>query len=197
MKAGQTAKSRTVHRLGWLKLLLCLPFCAFADGGRQWLAHVPDVPDVRLVDSKHLEHRLQDLLSDRAVVIGFFYTHCSTVCPVQTSTFKALQRRLLAEPEKALLLSISLDPVNDTANAMQNYAAKFKVSLGLEQRWLMLTGDGTALERVWKAFELDGGPPEQHSSALWVGSLRTGRWVRLDGFVSADELIDWLEASGA
>jgi protein SCO1/2 len=196
MTVVQIAKSRAYHWLCLFILSVCLPFGTLAgDGGRQWLANPPDVPDVRLIDSKQIEHRLRDLLAEQAVVVGFFYTHCSTVCPVQTSTFKALQRRLLARPEKALLISITLDPVNDSASAIQDYATKFKVSLGVDQRWLMLTGDGTALEPLWKAFELDSGPPEQHASALWVGSMRTGRWVRLDGLVSADELLAWLEAS--
>jgi protein SCO1 len=195
MKAMPLPKPGSITRRRLLQLLSCLPLSAFASpGSRQWLTAAPQVPDVTLLDSNNVAYRLKTLLAEQPVVIGFFFTRCNTACPVQTATLKTLQRSLLAKPEQGLLLSISLDPVNDTPAAMQEYAGRFKVQLGLEQRWLMLGGEGNALEQVWDAFDTNNGPPEAHSSSLWVGSPARRRWSRLDGFVSAADLQNWLEA---
>lgn len=192
------AVSAMLTRRQLLRLLACLPVAAWAgnDPVRQWPTASPEIPDVVLTDSDGVKHRLPALVADRPVAIGFFYTRCSTVCPLQTAVFQRVQQILFRNGSRGLLLSISLDPVNDTPSSMRAYGEKFKAQLGLEHRWLMLSGDGGALEQVWNAFDNDRGPAESHSSTLWVGSALHRRWMRLNGFTAAAELANWLEASG-
>lgn len=56
----------------------------------------PRVPDARLTDQDGRSRSLR-ALCDRPVVIGFFYTGCSTVCPPQTAALRALRERLDAQ----------------------------------------------------------------------------------------------------
>ncbi|CAM5792491.1 MAG: SCO family protein [Burkholderiales bacterium] len=151
------------------------------------------VPDARLLDQGGGAHRLRTLC-DQSVVIGFFYTGCSTVCPPQTAMLRALRERLDAAPSslpKARLLSITVDPLGDSPEAMRAYAQRFELRLGLDAGWLMLTGDAAELRRVWTAFGVPVGDPEAHSSLLWLGSAR-GRWTRASSLTPTDKLVDLL-----
>ena len=151
------------------------------------------VPDARLLDQTGGVHRLR-ALCDQPVVIGFFYTGCSTVCPPQTAMLRALRERLDAAPSslpKARLLSITVDPLGDSPEAMRAYAQRFDLRLGLDGGWLMLTGDAAELRRVWTAFGVPVGDPEAHSALLWLGSAR-GRWTRASSLTPTDKLVDLL-----
>jgi len=138
-------------------------------------------------------------LCDRPVVVGFFYTGCSTVCPPQTAMLRALRQRLDAAPRGApgvRLLSITVDPLGDPPEAIRAYARRFELRLGLDAGWLMLTGDAAELRRVWTAFGVPVGDPEAHSSLLWLGSAR-GRWTRASALTPTDTLVDLLRGVAA
>ena len=156
------------------------------------------VPDARLLDQAGGAQRLR-ALCDRPVVVGFFYTGCSTVCPPQTAMLRALRQRLDAAPRGApgvRLLSITVDPLGDPPEAIRAYARRFKLRLGLDAGWLMLTGDAAELRRVWTAFGVPVGDPEAHSSLLWLGSAR-GRWTRASSLTPTDKLLDLLRGVAA
>lgn len=152
------------------------------------------VPDARLLDSAGTTQRLR-ALCEPPVVIGFFYTGCSTVCPPQTAMLRALRERLDAAhagAPRARLLSITVDPLGDSPAAMRAYAQRFELRLGLDAGWLMLTGEAAELRRVWAAFGVPLGDPEAHSSLLWLGSASRGRWTRASALTPTDKLIDLL-----
>ena len=148
----------------------------------QQAAGLPRVPEARLLDQAGTPHSLR-ALCDRPVVIGFFYTGCATVCPPQTAALRALRAELdagaaLPLAQRVRLLSITVDPLGDPPEVIRAYARRFDVTLGLPAGWLMLTGQGSELARVWKAFDVPLGDPEAHSALLWIGSPAQGRWTR-------------------
>ena len=152
------------------------------------------VPDARLLDSAGATQRLR-ALCEPPVVIGFFYTGCSTVCPPQTAMLRALREQLDAAhagAPRARLLSITVDPLGDSPAAMRAYAQRFELRLGLDAGWLMLTGEAAELRRVWAAFGVPLGDPEAHSSLLWLGSASRGRWTRASALTPTDKLVDLL-----
>ena len=156
------------------------------------------LPDARLLDQAGGAHRLR-ALCEPPVVVGFFYTGCSTVCPPQTAMLRALRERLDAAPRgapRARLLSITVDPLGDPPEAIRAYARRFELRLGLDAGWLMLTGDAAELRRVWTAFGVPVGDPEAHSSLLWLGSAR-GRWTRASSLTPTDKLLDLLRGVAA
>ena len=157
------------------------------------------LPDARLLDQAGGTHRLRGLC-DGPVVIGFFYTGCSTVCPPQTATLRALREQLDAAgtgAHNALLLSITVDPLGDSPEALRSYAQRFGLRLGLQAGWLMLTGEPAELARVWRAFGVPQGDPQAHSSLLWLGTASRGRWTRAAAWTPTAKLVDLLHGVGA
>ncbi len=158
------------------------------------------VPDVRLQDQSGAAYNLRALCGG-PVVIGFFYTGCSTVCPPQTAALRALRERLDSDSPKAgaaraRLLSITVDPLGDSPEAIRAYARRFDVRLGLDAGWLMLTGQPAELARVWRAFGVPVDDPEAHSSLLWLGSAR-GRWTRAAALTPTARLAELAGSIGA
>mgnify|MGYP000394383097 CR=1 FL=1 len=61
-------------------------------------------------------------LKGRVVLVNFVFTGCSTICPVQTRALADLQAQV-PEPlrRQVHFLSISLDPLSDTPQALKAY----------------------------------------------------------------------------
>jgi cytochrome oxidase Cu insertion factor (SCO1/SenC/PrrC family) len=116
-----------------------------------------------------------DILKDKMVVISFFYTNCPTAQPPLV-TFFQLQKRLGDRlGTDAMLLTISVDPENDTPEVIKEYARKFNPQKG----WLFLTGNeknmGVINRRLGNTLRL----PEGHLRQFLLGNLRTGHWMKL------------------
>jgi len=132
--------------------------------------------DLNVITHEGREQRFySDLLKDKLVVISFFYTNCPTPQPALITSFK-LQKRLRDRVGKdILLLTISVDPENDTLEVLQEYAGKFNPQKG----WLFLTGSeknmGVINRKLGNKLRL----PEGHLRQFLLGNLKTGHWMRL------------------
>ena len=89
----------------------------------------------RLISSEELE--------GQPYIVSFFFTKCPSVCPRQNQKLKELQQQF--KGKKVRFLSISVDPDNDTPEAMREYAARFGAD---KDQWLFLTGDLTYIRRI-------------------------------------------------
>jgi protein SCO1 len=169
--------------------------------GSVWaLPKAPVVPDVGLVDEQGRSVQLRSLLADRTVAINFIYTGCTSFCPPQTAVFRAAQERfgeLRSAVHAPLLLSLSIDPLNDSPKALAQYAARFDAKLGLAQGWLMLTGDPATLERTTRAFGASSARVDDHPVQLWVGSVPKSRWFSTAGLASTDDVLRMMKAAAA
>ncbi len=100
-------------------------------------------------------------LKGRVWVADFFFTSCSGVCPMMTKQMAALNRSFELVPEIALV-SITVNPENDSAEVLKQYAQKQKAN----PNWYFLTGtreDITTL--AVKSFKLgDISEPIFHST---------------------------------
>src|SRR5467141_522590 len=56
----------------------------------------------------------QELDDGRPVLLNFIFTTCSSICPLISSTLKEYKRKLGREASKVHLMSISIDPEEDT-----------------------------------------------------------------------------------
>jgi protein SCO1 len=158
------------------------------------------VPDVSVQDDQGRMLKLRALIAERTVAINFIYTGCSSFCPPQTAVFKAVQSRLneLREARYApLLLSLSIDPLNDTPQALAKYAARFDARLGAEQGWLMLTGAPAAMEQTARAFRASTQRVDDHPTQLWVGCAPKSRWQSVAGLANADDVLRMMKAAAA
>jgi len=90
-----------------------------------------------------------DLVKGKTVAINFIFTTCTTICPPLTATFRRVQQNLALEQKGSdvQLISISVDPVTDTPERLQDFAAKFKAGPG----WTFVTGDKQEIDSLLRA----------------------------------------------
>jgi protein SCO1/2 len=149
--------------------------------------HQYAIPDVALVDAQAKPVRLRELLAgDDAVMLNFVFTTCSAICPVMVKVFSDVPERLDAATAKRLrMVSISIDPDNDTPAALRAYARNF----GADKRWTFLTGRQQDIKTVLMAFESFRGDKMNHEPLTLIRSAASQSWVRIDGFANPDELV--------
>lgn len=89
------------------------------------------VPTFSLLDSAGRRVSTQAVMHGKVAVVSFIYTACSDRlgCPLASVALRELQAELLQEglQERAVLLSISLDPERDTPAHLAKYARLFAV----------------------------------------------------------------------
>jgi protein SCO1/2 len=143
------------------------------------------VPSVTLVRDDGRQVSLPDELDDgRPVVLDFVYTSCTTICPVLSGTFTRLQEELGAAGGRFHLVSISIDPEQDTPPRLAEYARRFHAG----PRWQHYTGTAEASVAVQRAFAAYRGDKMEHTPVTFLRAAPGQRWVRVDGFASPDEL---------
>lgn len=77
-------------------------------------------------------------LREKVWIAGFAFTHCVSVCPMLTSQMANLQRRLAPRGDRVHLVTVTVDPENDTPEVLRAYADRHHADL---RRWSFLTGD--------------------------------------------------------
>ena len=147
--------------------------------------------DVMLLDQDGVERRFySDLLQGKVVVINVLFTRCDNACPVMAGTFARIQEflgdRLGADVH---MLSISVDPANDTPARLKAYASGFKARPG----WFFLSGNprnvDAALQKLGQRVERK----EDHSNLFLIGNDRTGLWKKVFGMAPYEEIVRVLE----
>lgn len=144
------------------------------------------IPDVVLTDSDEKPIRLRHLLASRdPVMVNFTFTTCSTICPVMTRVFSEVPARLGSDARPLRMISISIDPENDTPLQLKAYARSLKAT----ERWKFLTGPTQDIHSVLRAFDTYRGNKMNHEPVTLIRAADGTSWVRIDGFASPDELV--------
>ena len=145
-----------------------------------------DLPDVALVreDGKSvpLRHEIND---GRPVFLNFIFTSCPGICPLLSESFRQLQIHLGDERSKVHMMSISIDPEEDTPARLREYAQRF----GAGSQWQHYTGTVQASLSVQRAFGVYNGDKMAHSPVTFFRRAPGDPWVQMNGFASAVELI--------
>jgi protein SCO1/2 len=207
MRQPQTYSS-IVLSLGALALLLCCATRAQAQHSHEQHVHAQqqeqktnaqtsekftrtsasyDVPDVTLTDMNGARVPLASALAyDGPVFLQFIFTTCPTICPVMSSTLSSAQEKLGTDAARVRMLSISIDPEQDTPERLREYARKFKAG----PQWMFLTGDLEKIVAVQKSFDAYRGNKMRHEPLTFMRAAPGKPWLRLDGLLSAAQLID-------
>ena len=144
------------------------------------------VPDVVLTDADDRPVRLRALLAGNdPVMMNFIFTTCSTICPVMTKVFADVPVRLGGEAKHLRMISISIDPENDTPLQLKAYAKSFQAG----ERWKFLTGRTQDIKAVQLAFDSYRGDKMSHEPLTLMRQAPGKPWVRLDGFASPEQLV--------
>lgn len=143
--------------------------------------------DVPLLDQDGRELRLKDdLVGDRIVVMGFVYTSCTTVCPVISAIMQKLHNQLGERVGREVqLISLSVDPLRDTPERLNEYAERFSAGEG----WHWLTGSNEAITETLKGLGTWAANYEDHPPLIMVGDGRSQQWTRFYGFTDPAVLL--------
>lgn len=149
------------------------------------------LPDVIVRDSHNQAQRLSVLMQDRIAIVNFVFTDCTTVCPLLNTTMQQLQKQLQEKLGKTVvLISISVDPINDTPAKLLDHASK----MGAGSHWHWLTGRPSDINRLLRAFGIPvGGRREDHPPVILIGHEPTQRWFRWVGIPSPEILINTVD----
>jgi len=152
-------------------------------------AHVmavqPLLTDIPLVDQAGRPTTLRDVMdTEQALLVNFIFTTCTTVCPVMTRGFAQLNEALGPERRRVRLVSISIDPEQDTVDNLRRYGSRY----GAGDSWLLLTGTREASVSAQRAFGAYRGDKMSHAPATYVRRSRGASWAVIDGLASGDTL---------
>ncbi len=144
------------------------------------------VPDVKLVRDDGRNVSLPDELNDgRPVILSFIFTSCTTICPLITQTLARLQDALGTDRDRVHIMSISIDPEEDTPEVLRAYAKKYRAG----PEWRHYTGTMQAIISTAKAFGAYRGDKMSHTPLTLLRKAPGKRWIRFDGFTTAEELL--------
>jgi protein SCO1 len=143
--------------------------------------------DTELIDQNGRKVRFYtDLLKDRTVIVNVFFTECSGACPLMSRTFAAIQEEVGDRLGKdVLLISISVDPKNDTPEQLTAYAQRFKARPG----WIFLTGSNENVALALKKLGQTVQDRNDHSNLFFIGNVRTGLWKKAFGLAPPQEVM--------
>lgn len=190
-----TPRSLLVLPLAGLVALLavCVPAVAGDDhaahavaGGRLRSEQAYTVPAVTVLRADGRRLALTEALDDgRPVVLNFIYTSCNAICPVTSQVFAEVRERLGAARERINMVSISIDPEQDTPARLRDYAHRF----GAAGEWAHYTSSAADAVAIQRAFGAWRGDKMNHQPATYLRRAPGQPWVRLDGFFGPTALV--------
>jgi protein SCO1/2 len=151
------------------------------------------LPQIQLIRDDGAKVLFTDELNDgRPVVLNFIYTTCTTICPLASHTFAELQDMLGNERDKVHMLSISIDPEQDTPTVLAKYASKY----GAGNQWHFYTGTKDASIAAQMAFNVYLGDKMNSNPVTFIRAAPGKPWIRIDGFAKSEDLFRRLQDMG-
>lgn len=148
--------------------------------------------DILLTNQDGRQLRLYtDILKGNVVIVNSFYSTCTGVCRVTIPVFKQLQDSLGERVGKNIwLISLTVDPQNDTPEVLRKYAA----GVGAKPGWEFLTGDKQTVDQALCKFGLRTDAKEDHSNVFVIGNEATGLWKKVLGIAPPYEILRSVES---
>ncbi len=137
--------------------------------------YFPDLP-LLTQDGKPVRF-YSDILKGKMVLLNVMFTKCPDICSPMTANLAQVQA-LLGERvgRDVYMVSISVDPDNDTPDTLKKFAQGF----GIKPGWTFLTGKKDNVDWVrYKLGTYNGTDIGDHSTVLLAGNLQTGEWKKL------------------
>lgn len=152
--------------------------------------HSYTLPDLTLLDKKGKKNTVNKLFAkDKTLMINFIFTSCNTICPIMSGTFARVDKDLGKLDKNVELISITIDPEFDTPKVLNEYAKKFNSS----DQWNFYTGTRDDIVNLQMAFNAYRGSKMNHEPITLIREENNEKWVRIDGFASAEALIQQVQ----
>ncbi len=139
------------------------------------LPDLGQVPPFRLSTPERAAFGSEDLRGT-VYVASFFFTRCPSICSVLMNAMAQLQQRLKGV-EGVRLVSVTVDPANDTPESLAEYAETLGVDAA---RWTLLTGERERIRELLVAgFRVAMGEEEVVGENL-IDIAHSGKLVLVD-----------------
>ncbi|MYL48891.1 redoxin domain-containing protein [Halobacillus litoralis] len=128
----------------WISIIFLLSITA-ACGSK-------DVNELSAVNQHGKEVSVPQAYAGEYWVADFIFTNCETVCPPMTGNMSRLQAQLEQENLDVQLVSVSVDPENDTPEELLSFAENYQPNY---EQWDFLTGYSFQEVKEWsiKSFQ--------------------------------------------
>lgn len=133
---------------------------------------LPILDEVNSFQLENVHGKYYHSNNKKVKLVTFFYTHCPDICPMTMKDLQSLQSMLKKESlfgEKVELVAISLDPKNDTRQAMQKYASSFGAD---PSGWKWLRGSPEKTKQIAKELQMQyrklDGDFFSHSTTMYL-----------------------------
>lgn len=162
-----------------LLLFLALPIAA-SEGASKYFG------GIELVDQHGRPAKLYELMAGRTIVLNTFFASCTGSCPIMARSLAAVQEQYAERIGKDLVLvSITVDPENDTPEKLAAYARAMKAKPG----WYFLTGTREQVDVALKRIGQHAETRDAHKNLIVAGNDRTGLWKKAFGLAKSDEIV--------
>lgn len=125
----------------------------------QYVRKYHKIADFKLINQNG-DTITEEFYKNKIYVADFFFTTCTTICPIMTDHMLKIQERLKNDPE-VLLLSHTVIPNTDTVEQLKKYALEKGV---IDEKWNLVTGNKKQIYDLARKSYLatksdgDGGP---------------------------------------
>jgi len=145
------------------------------------------IPEIKLVRADGVPVTfLSDVNDGKPVFVNFIYTTCTAICPVMTHTFSEFEKKLGVDKHKVHLVSVSIDPEQDTPKRLREYSKQYDAG----KNWIFYTGTLDASIAVQKIFSVYRGDKMNHFPVTLIRTDPNQPWIRLEGFATPDDLLN-------
>jgi protein SCO1/2 len=147
------------------------------------------MPDVTVKCADGRAANLATLVQGRATAVHLMFTGCSTVCPIQGAIFQRVQSLLTDQVARGIqLLSLSIDPLEDTPAAMRSWLQRFDAHDG----WIAVAPDPKDLDSLLELFGQGRNAVESHATEVNIVNRHGDLVWRTRELPSADSIADIL-----
>ena len=146
--------------------------------------YIPNLPVVTQ-DGKTVRF-YDDLVKGKIVIISFIYTRCTDICPLTTARLAQLEEKLGDVVGRDIfILSMSVDPENDTPQRLKEYSQAFQTGPG----WTFVTGKLDEIRAINFKFGERSQKLNEHRNEIILGNDTTGEWQRDSAFGDLNRLV--------
>ena len=144
-------------------------------------------PDIPVTDANGRTDGFVALLAPRGpVIISFFYTSCLSLCDVTNAILYGVDQDVRESGgDPITLVSLSIDPMNDTPTALKDNAEPFKPS----ENWLWLTAGWRGTDPLLDGLGTSFDSIFSHDPMFLVGDFCSSRFTRVIGLPEPEFLI--------
>jgi len=148
--------------------------------------------DLELVDQNGETFKFySELMKDKIVFINPFFAECPGSCPIMHSMMKEVQAHLGDKLGTSVtMLSITVDPINDTPDKLKDYAAIYDAKPG----WHFLSGSVQNVNTIMRKLGKYVPEREQHDTVILIGNMNTKLWKKANGLANVTEIIEILDS---